>query len=220
MVSSESVKDKLGSGQWDGTSGSPWGRINFPFWVRSMVSSESVKDKLGSGQWDGRGPKDGFKVGEVEDYFVEWQPIGQILPNPPQPIQANGCNVNSSELFTDILIGGDYIELTPGAGVDSFQIFEVGEPDDLGDPIRSALISLDQDTEVTLDSKGNRLVVKVEGRYVRIDAELAETAMQIMVINNLRDPSECTGTEPVEVGGGLFHEFSLIHPEEDEVFGC
>lgn len=201
------------------TSGTPWGRLKFPIWVRSMVTSESIQGKLGSGDWDGRGTEDGFKVGEVEDYFVEWRPIGQILPNPPQPIQANACGPNSSELFTDILIGGDYIELTPGAGVDSFQVFEVGEPDDLGDPIRSALISLDQDTDVTLDSKGNRLVVKVEGRYVRIDAELAETAMQIMVIPGLMDPSECTGTGPVEVGGGFFHEFSLIPPEEDEVFG-
>jgi hypothetical protein len=31
------------------------------------------------GNWDGRGPAGGFTSGEIEDYFVEWRPIGQRL---------------------------------------------------------------------------------------------------------------------------------------------
>ena len=66
--------------EW-GSSGSPFGRLLFPVWARSMVSTESVADAVAppAGDWDGRGPASGFERGEVEDYFVEWTPIGQML---------------------------------------------------------------------------------------------------------------------------------------------
>ena len=63
------------------TSG-PFGRLIFPVWARNMVSSESVRDAVGTTSWDGQGPASGFIQGEVEDYFIEWTPIGQILPTP------------------------------------------------------------------------------------------------------------------------------------------
>lgn len=67
------------------TSG-PFGRLIFPVWARNMVSSESVLDAVGTSNWDGQGPASGFTQGEVEDYFIEWRPIGQILPTPaPSP---------------------------------------------------------------------------------------------------------------------------------------
>lgn len=61
------------------TSGSPWGRLNFPLWARSMVTLDRVRDTVG-GNWDGRGIEGGFSHGEVEDYFIEWQPMGQRFP--------------------------------------------------------------------------------------------------------------------------------------------
>ena len=63
------------------TSG-PFGRLIFPVWARNMVSSESVADTVTMSNWDGSGPAGGFAQGEVEDYFIEWRPIGQILPSP------------------------------------------------------------------------------------------------------------------------------------------
>jgi len=66
-----------------GTSGNPFGRLLFPVWARSMVTSESVGNAVGlnASAYDGRGPDAGFAKGEIEDYFVEWRPIGQILPD-------------------------------------------------------------------------------------------------------------------------------------------
>lgn len=61
------------------TSGSPWGRLNFPLWARSMVTLDRVRDAVG-GNWDGRGIEGGFSHGEVEDYFIEWRPMGQRFP--------------------------------------------------------------------------------------------------------------------------------------------
>ncbi len=63
------------------TSGA-FGRLIFPVWARNMVSSESIVDTLAMTNWDGRGPQGGFAQGEVEDYFIEWRPIGQIFPAP------------------------------------------------------------------------------------------------------------------------------------------
>lgn len=71
------------------TSGNPWGRLIFPFWARSMVTLESVKAAMGSSTWDGRGIQNGFAYGEVEDYFLEWRPIGQRFP-PPEPTPTPG----------------------------------------------------------------------------------------------------------------------------------
>jgi hypothetical protein len=62
-----------------GTSGAPWGRINLPFWARSMVTLDRMRDTFGT-NWDGRGVDGGFSHGEVEDYFIEWQPLGQRFP--------------------------------------------------------------------------------------------------------------------------------------------
>ena len=66
--------------EW-GNSGNPFGRLIFPVWARNMVSAESIASSVGLGlnDYDGRGPDGGFSKGEIEDYFVEWRPIGQIL---------------------------------------------------------------------------------------------------------------------------------------------
>jgi hypothetical protein len=66
------------------TSGSPWGRLKFPLWARSMVTLEKVKDYHPT-NWDGSGIPGGFSHGEVEDYFIEWKPIGPFPPPPPPP---------------------------------------------------------------------------------------------------------------------------------------
>ena len=201
-------------------SGMPWGRINFPFWVRSMVTSESVKDKLGSGNWDGRGPEEGFAVGEVEDYFVEWRPIGQILPNPPppQPIQENGCGVNAGELFSDTLIGSDFFEIEPGDGVDSLQIFGVEGTEGFGEVFSTEMLPLDLNGSTPFSVGGSDLVVTIDNRYVRVDGDVAEEGVRLIAIPGLMDPGECSGTGPVGTGGDYWQTLSLIPPEEDGLF--
>ncbi len=66
--------------EW-GISGTPFGRLLFPVWARSMVTTESVAATVAPNPADyhGEGPDGGFAAGEIEDYFVEWRPIGQMF---------------------------------------------------------------------------------------------------------------------------------------------
>ncbi len=92
------------------TSGTPWGRLKFPNWVRSMVSSESMAETFDGQDWDGRGIEGGFEVGEVEDYFVEWFPLGQRFPN-----QGGGAGAGAGEGPACQLIADDMLEKLPAA---------------------------------------------------------------------------------------------------------
>ena len=66
--------------EW-GSSGNPFGRLLFPVWARSMVTDTRVADAVpvAPNDYHGEGPAGGFAMGEVEDYFIEWTPIGQML---------------------------------------------------------------------------------------------------------------------------------------------
>lgn len=107
----------------------PWGRLTFPFWVRSMVTSERVKDVVGMETWDGRGVESGFETGEVEDYFVEWRPLGQRFAE-NEPLEESGCGldpVSTLQGESQVVISpGDTFTMYPGNG-DQMQIF--GVPD-------------------------------------------------------------------------------------------
>ncbi len=195
------------------TSGSPWGRINFPFWVRSMVSSESVQDKLGSGDWDGRGTDDGFAVGEVEDYFVEWRPIGQILPVPqPQPIQANACGPNSSDMLENLSPDRDLSDeavLLPGENVESIEVIGVGDADTGGIGITGDNIDLSPGSsgEVTYGKNVYQVSVDEEGRVHVVPVKLEED-LNLDFIPKLKQQNECSGSAPVEVASGVSVPFA------------
>jgi len=105
------------------TSGTPWGRLRFPNWVRSMISSESMEDTFNGQHWDGRGIEGGFEVGEVEDYFVEWRPIGQRFPN-----QGGGGGAGAGEGPLCQLTSDDMLEkLPPTRGMEDVLTFMPGE---------------------------------------------------------------------------------------------
>ena len=194
------------------SSGRPFGRINFPFWVRSMVSSESVKDKVGSGNWDGRGTDDGFEIGEVEDYFVEWRPIGQILPNPPQPIQANACGPNSGEMLEHLSTDRDLSDeavLMPGENVESMEVIGVGDTDTGGIGITGDNIDLSPGSsgEVTYGKNVYKVSVDEEGRVHVIPTKIEED-INLDFIPKLKQQNECSGSAPVEVTSGVSVPFA------------
>jgi hypothetical protein len=69
-----------------GTHGGGFGRLRLPVWARNMVTDQSVSATVPDTPppgWDGRGRgvARGFKRGEIEDYFIEWLPIGQMFPS-------------------------------------------------------------------------------------------------------------------------------------------
>ena len=201
------------------TSGTPWGRLKFPIWVRSMVTSESIQGKLGSGDWDGRGTEDGFKVGEVEDYFVEWQPIGQILPN-KEPGQASGCSLLASEnlerIPTDRRVG-DILQLVPGEEVDEVQILIGEDLEEGGEVFPSGPIILNSDGVGPFLVGENEWSISVEDRNLSVVPDpfyLTEMLKSYVVIFPLRDELQCSGSATVGITPGIYHVFGPAIPLE------
>lgn len=65
------------------THGGGFGRLKLPIWGRNMITDAPVIGNVPlagpPAHWDGRGMPGGFAKGEVEDYFFEWRPVGQVL---------------------------------------------------------------------------------------------------------------------------------------------
>lgn len=187
------------------TSGSPFGRLNFPYWVRSMVTSERVQDALGGSGWDGRGPEEGFAVGEVEDYFVEWQPIGKKYPD-KEPAEAAACSTAPQITLDQIpseRTPGDLIELLPGEGIQHVQVFGLPGPDQAGPIVPTELIPLDVSSSTPLSFGGNQLSIGVQDRLIQIVPEsTAGEGARVLVIGSLGEDSPCSGAAPVSVNTG------------------
>lgn len=189
------------------TSGTPWGRLHFPNWARSMVSSESVADKLGSTTWDGRGPENGFAVGEVEDYFVEWQPIGQKFPK-QEPQQAAGCAAVSSELLEALPSSRnawDLIELIPGADVDHILVtgYENTTLGGVGIPIEMVELNLSSVTPIKIGDSEVTITVD-ENRKISVEPRIhAVRGFNILLIPVLVNNIICSGIAPVFVSPGF-----------------
>lgn len=99
--------------QWPST-GTPFGRLIFPVWMRNMATVQRVQDVVGMADWDGRGTRDGFDVGEVEDYFLEWRPIGQVLESQgPEGEEGDTATAEELAVFScpESLSGGGVCEV-------------------------------------------------------------------------------------------------------------
>jgi hypothetical protein len=197
------------------TSGAPFGRLNFPYWVRSMVTSESVQDVLGGSGWDGRGPENGFAVGEVEDYFVEWQPIGKKYPD-KEPAEAKACTAASTITLDQVPTDrtpGDLIELLPGEGVREIQVFGLPGPDQTGPIVPTALIPLETTFTTPLDFGGNQLSIGVQDRVIQIQPEhIAGEGARVLVIGSYGEDVVCSGAAPVYVNTGQLIELPAGPP--------
>lgn len=209
------------------TSGTPWGRLKFPLWARSMVTSESVQDALGTSSWDGRGPADGFEVGEVEDYFVEWQPIGQHLPN-QEPLQFNDCGPGDMAAFEGLPASrislGETVNLIP-RDTESVQILAVSDAVDGGPVVNIGLLDLHFNDVLPLEVAGWHLEAEIDGDLVlHINPlQVPEDAENPRLIF-LPDPFEggqCQGTGLAAVLSAQMWVIDKLGPEASEmsVFG-
>jgi len=197
------------------TSGSPWGRLNFPYWVRSMVTSESVADAVGSGNWDGRGPDSGFSVGEVEDYFVEWKPIGQKRKGQGggggAGASSAACTPTDAQELTLLPVNrdiSDVIRLTPGGQVQNVQVLglpglEGGSPaDHWGDldlTQGATLRQSDAFTEINLEA--------IDGVLDLSARTSSQDGYRLILVPNTLSDGDCTGNAPVYVGPMFYREF-------------
>jgi len=192
------------------TSGSPWGRLNFPYWVRSMVTSESVEDTLGMEDYDGRGLEGGFEVGEVEDYFVEWRPLGPRYKD-KEPAEAESC-AGLSKVEVDELPSTrdakDIVELIPEENVDEVTIFGLPDGEGAGTAVASEPLDVDVGISTTFEFGEHLLNVLVEERRIRIEPEqLGEGGARIAVLPQFGGEPPCVGSAPVFVTPGFVHGF-------------
>ncbi len=81
-----------------------FGRITFPVWARNMVTSEAVSTNTplagppGRQYYAGAGPACGFTHGEIEDYFIEWFPLGPMYDRQPPSERRFGPDVPADHL--------------------------------------------------------------------------------------------------------------------------
>ena len=194
------------------TSGSPWGRLNFPYWVRSMVTSQSVDATLNMADYDGRGPEGGFEIGEVEDYFVEWRPIGPRYKD-KEPVEAEACGGGGDELRENPASRNarDVLLLTPGENVRRVRIFGIqGESGD-DRVIATDPLPLDESATTTLGVGESTLQIQVEDRNLRIQTdEVGEEGVQVAVVPELPEDHPCSGNAPVGVSPGFLYSFLPI----------
>lgn len=66
--------------RWPTVGGGSFGLLAIPVWLRNMVTLDQLRATPGMrALWDGSGKPGGHSHGEVEDYFVEWRPVGPII---------------------------------------------------------------------------------------------------------------------------------------------
>jgi hypothetical protein len=177
-----------------------------------MVTSESVASAVGGGNWDGRGPDDGFEVGEVEDYFVEWKPIGQKRKD-----QAGGSGageaicapLDARELT--LLPGGfnidNVIRLKPGVQVESVQVLGLPGVEGGSSAIQWGEIDLTQGATLRKSDVFNdiELLVGEFGLDLSISTSNPEGHRVILLPNTILE-GDCTGNAPVYVGPMFYTE--------------
>lgn len=193
--------------EW-GSSGNPFGRLIFPVWARNMVSAESIADSVGLGlnDYEGQGPDGGFSKGEIEDYFVEWRPIGQILESESGAGQtdsnnqkADAENEGQMELLAlfngpDNAVVGEQIVLQP-AGAELNGVGLVCVPEKSGVTSGAADIKPgDEGVSICADDSMSVSASWLDGNLV-IDTEIAPTGSLLLVLGS-------TGND---LGSGVGH---------------
>ncbi len=195
------------------TSGSPWGRLNFPYWVRSMVTSHSVDETLNMADYDGRGPQGGFEVGEVEDYFVEWRPIGPRYKD-KEPVEAEACGVVSEidvEQLPSNRSARDVLELVPGNLVNEVQIFGLPGGEGPGAAVTSGLIPVGDPSSTPFAFGENEFGIEMGDDRIVIQADqIAEGGARILVVPEFGEDHPCQGNAPVGVSPGFLYSFLPI----------
>ncbi|MBN1264003.1 MAG: hypothetical protein JXA25_00815 [Anaerolineales bacterium] len=198
--------------------GTPWGRLTFPFWVRSTVTSERVRDVVGMENWDGRGTDSGFEMGEIEDYFVEWYPLGQQFQDTP-PLEQSGCIPELTGGFTNTppveVDPGGTIALSP-LNTEQLEIAVLPDAASGGPAFVLGTFPIFEEQYLDFQQDVWNIQISVDGignAYVHPNDVPDNAANPAVVVQQGPFESQpCQGTGQVQVQGGLI---SLIKKPED-----
>ncbi len=215
--------------QWP-TAGGGFGRLVFPEWARNMVTDRSVRSSVQLQQappiqyWDGRGPAGGFAYGEVEDYFIEWSPIGPMYVSLPptlrdRPGAAQFASTRPQEpgqqapapFLRDLAHVTCPEEMAAGETV----ACELGEPavgavtlvcvpDAETGGVAAGSVRLESDGSPTgsIESEACGIDAQLEGGTLSVSVQQAATGTAILVIGEVADPSLRRGSDEVLIAGG------------------
>jgi hypothetical protein len=188
--------------QWP-SSGTPFGRLIFPIWMRNMATVERVQDVVGMADWDGRGTRDGFTVGEVEDYFLEWRPIGQMLEN--QAAEGEEQDTATADGLVGFacpagLEGGGMCELTGPAAA----VWVACVPDgDRGGPAAGAVrLTPDEPSGAACETERFSVFAQLEGAAVMLEVGAAPDGASVIFWAE-PDDETIRGAGPIGVTGGV-----------------
>lgn len=190
--------------QWP-SSGAPFGRLIFPVWMRNMATAERVQDVVGMPDWDGRGTRDGFDRGEVEDYFLEWRPIGQVL-------ESQGPEGEERDTtFADVLAGftcppsleGGVVCTMNGPEPAAVWVACVPGGDDGGPAAGVVHLTPDEPSGAACETEGFSVFAQFEGDSVMLEVGAAPERASVILWAEPADPAMRQGTGQVGVVGGV-----------------
>jgi hypothetical protein len=190
--------------------------MSIPNWARSAVTDVAISGS-GAGAWDGSGPGGGWPQGEIEDYFLEYAPVGPMytsLGTPQEPaFQLAGLQDQQDEStgleFFDELVNihcpdsvaaGDSVacELS-GAPAQSIglTVMTGAEGGEVATPVLvrpEATASLQHDRAT--------VAVRLDSSAVQLTVERAEAGSVLAVFGNPADETAKRGSGLVEMVGG------------------
>lgn len=201
-----------------GTAGDGFGRLRFPVWTRNMATEVTVRDNVAlQGQapyqyWDGRGKPGGFERGEVEDYFVEWRPRGQMLESPAAEDTAYADPADSSAAdqaaqlvhfaCPDVVRPGQTItcELS-GPPVETITAVIVADPEN-GGPVAAEARLTTEVSEGSLQADGLAVTLVHEGNLLAMTVDEATPGSAVIFAGELANAANEHGNSAVAVTGG------------------
>lgn len=171
--------------------------LSLPVWIRNTLTSEPVA--AGGAAWTGQGPAGGFAVGEIEDYFFEWTPLGQQFSPPEEQAQDQLVAIKCPEGATP---GGSF--KCGVSGPESKETVAACFPADGQSAVGDGFTAVTEadGARVICAADGFDLEMTVAAGSVAIDLRQAPAGSRILLYREASDPELRRGTNGVRLTGG------------------
>ncbi len=191
-----------------GTYGGGFGRLKLPVWGRNMITNVPVTGNVplhGSPpHWDGSGMSGGFPIGEVEDYFFEWRPIGQKFEDsvkvdePEKTVSRQFENLVHIKSPEQIEIGQKTECVVEGPKAEEFLI--VYFPDSSSS--NTIYTKIAPGERATIESEDSFIQINTSSKLVTLEIERARKGSRLLLVGLTKDNNRKKEHSSQRIAGG------------------